>query len=138
MNKICIFGRLTKDPVKQTTSNGVEYCRFNVAVKSNKQDPDTNEYKTDFFSCITWRKSAESLCKYRKKGDFVTIEGSMTSYSFDKDGERRINWQLEANNIYFNFTGGESDTEQEKSANAKTTKPKMTPMADQDDEDLPF
>ena len=36
MNKIIIKGRLTRDPDLKTGSNGIEFCKFTVAVDRRK------------------------------------------------------------------------------------------------------
>ena len=43
MNYIAFDGRLTKEPELQTSTNGVEFCKFTVAVdrKKTKKDDET-------------------------------------------------------------------------------------------------
>lgn len=102
MNKIIITGRLTKDPELRTTGSGVEVCGFTVAV--DRKTGKGGEKKSDFFDCTAWRQSGVFVEKYFKKGDGITVEGSMESEKYtDKDGNNRTAWKLTVDNVEFPF-----------------------------------
>ena len=76
INKVILVGRITKDPeVKYTTSNNA-VSTFTLAVPRLFSDT-SGEKTTDFIQCVAWRKQAENLGKYVKKGallaDFTDI-----------------------------------------------------------------
>ena len=111
MNNISIVGRITKDIELQTTSSGIEFTRFNVAVQSEFKTTD-GERKADFFTCIAWRENAKNIVKYFKKGYPIVIMGSMNSRSYEKeDGSTQNIWELNVKN--FSFVGGSNDEEKE-------------------------
>lgn len=139
MNNISIVGRITKDIELQTTSSGIEFTRFNVAVQSKFKTTD-GEKKVNFFTCIAWRENAKNIAKYFKKGYPIGITGSMESRSYEKeDGSTQNIWELNLES--FSFVGSSSEESEEK----QTTKSKksksqseLTPIDDIDDDDLPF
>jgi single-strand DNA-binding protein len=47
VNKVLIVGRLTHDPEKNTTSSGISYVRFSVAVNRS-----FNKEQTDFIPVV--------------------------------------------------------------------------------------
>ncbi len=85
MNKICICGRLTKEPTSATTQKGMRYCNVVVAV----QRPNTKG-QVDFFSCVAWQEKADFITKYMHKGDLIGITGMLQSRSYqDKNGQTK-------------------------------------------------
>ena len=62
LNAIFLHGRLTADPELKSTSGGIPYCNFTVAVDGFAKKGE--EKPTDFFACIAWRNTAEMICKY--------------------------------------------------------------------------
>ncbi len=56
----------------------------------------------DWIDIVTWRHSADFLCKYFHKGDPVVIEGSIQSRMWeDKDGKKRKTIEVVADNVEF-------------------------------------
>ena len=89
MNKAMIIGNLTRDPEVNTTASGISVCRFTVAVtRPFKRD------ETDFISCVAWRKSAELINQYVKKGNKIAITGYIQTGNYEKDGIRRYTTDL--------------------------------------------
>jgi len=87
MNSINIVGRITKDPEVKTTTNGKEYCNFQLAVKRSYSK--RGEQDVDFFNCIAWGGSALFLGNYIKKGQQLSISGSLQNNSYkDKKGNQ--------------------------------------------------
>lgn len=134
MNNISILGRLTKDVELTHTPNGVPLCRFNVAVPSELKTSD-GEKQADFFLCIAWRDIAEKIAKYFKKGYPIGIVGAMNSRIYQKeDGLSQTIWELNVKGFSFVSSNDSPDKGKEKGKNAET----LTPLNDEESEDLPF
>jgi len=72
INTCTIVGRLTKDPVLDTTQSGISKCTFTIACER----PFSKEKKeADFIRCVAWRQSADFISKYARKGDVVGVVG---------------------------------------------------------------
>ncbi|MGX7394007.1 single-stranded DNA-binding protein [Carnobacterium mobile] len=88
INRVVLVGRLTKELDLRYTGNGTAVGSFTMAV--NRQFTNQKgEREADFINCVIWRKSAENMAKYTKKGSMVGLEGRIQTRSYDdKDGKR--------------------------------------------------
>ena len=101
MNNVCLVGRLTRDPELRTNSSGLATTSFSLAVDSGRRD-ETVKSNADFITCVAWRNQAENLCKYCGKGSMISVQGRISSRSYDaQDGSKRYVTEVVANNITF-------------------------------------
>lgn len=130
MNKVIILGRLTKDPELRVTQNNVPVTSFTVAV-NRRFDKDN----ADFISCIAWRKTAEFVAKYFKKGDMISLAGSLQTGKYEKDGQVHYTTDVNVEEVY--FTGSKTETTDiEKHNDIDADMSGFMPMPN--DDDLPF
>lgn len=125
MNRFECIGRLTKDPELTTTTNGVSFAKFSIAVdrKFKKED---GTHDTDFFNCVAWRGIGEIINKYCKKGSKIFISGELQNRSYDaQDGTKRYVTEVVVSDCEFLET---KSTEEQKT--------ELTPVEDTDN--LPF
>ena len=102
LNHITIMGRLTKDPELRRTGSGVAVTSFTVAVDRDIANKDTGERETDFIDCVAWRGTGEFVDKHFKKGSMAVVSGRLQIRSWtDKDGNKRRNAEVVADNVYF-------------------------------------
>ena len=100
MNSVNLIGRITKDPELKYTRSETAYTRFCVAVDGMK-DNDGNT-TADFIDIIAWKKSAELVTKYFKKGSRIGINGRLHTTTFETDnGEKRKFTEVVVNSIDF-------------------------------------
>lgn len=101
INNVVLVGRLTKDPELRYTQTGLAVARFTVAVNrafSNQQ----GEKEADFINCVAWRKQAENLANFMRKGSQVGVQGRIQTGSYDdKDGKRVYTTEVVADSIQF-------------------------------------
>ena len=108
LNAIFLHGRLTADPELKSTSGGISYCNFTVAVDGFAKKGE--DKPTDFFTCVAWRNTAEMICKYFRKGKEIVISGEMHSSRYtDSDGNNRTSWKVNVNSV--DFCGSAKETE---------------------------
>lgn len=89
INNVVLVGRLTKDLDLKYTSNGTAVATFNVAV--NRQFTNQKgERDADFINCVIWRKSAEILANFTRKGVLIGIEGHIQTRSYDNQQGQRV------------------------------------------------
>ena len=129
LNQIVIMGRLGKDPELRRTQSGVAVATFNVAVDRDFKDKATGQRATDWITCVAWRSTAEFVEKYFSKGSQVLVAGRLQMREWtDKDGNKRISAEVQAENVY--FAGGKTEGGQREL-------PEFEVM-DDDDPNLPF
>ena len=132
LNKLMIIGNAGAAPEIREV-NGVKVANVNVAVTERgykttggKEIPE----RTDWFTVIAWRGLAEILEKYVTKGNKLYVEGKMKSRIYEKDGQKRMVWELYAENIELLTPKKGKQAAQEQDA---------TPESNQNpDDDLPF
>ncbi|EAG8201884.1 single-stranded DNA-binding protein [Listeria monocytogenes] len=158
MNRVVLVGRLTKDPELRYTPAGVAVATFTLAV--NRTFTNQNgEREADFIQCVVWRKPAENVANFLKKGSMAGVDGRIQTRNYeDNDGKRVFvtevvaesaqfleprnhaegatsnNYQSEANYSNNNKTSSyRADTSQKSDSFANEGKP-----IDISDDDLPF
>lgn len=101
MNRSVLVGRLTKDPELKYTPNGVPVATFTLAV--NRQFKNANgENEADFISIVVWRKPAENVANYLKKGSLAGVDGRIQTRSYDgQDGKRVYITEVVADSVTF-------------------------------------
>ncbi|MCM3731988.1 single-stranded DNA-binding protein [Fictibacillus nanhaiensis] len=89
LNRVVLVGRLTKDPELKYTPNGVAVANFTLAVNrpfSNQQ----GEREADFINCVVWRKPAENVANYLKKGSLAGVDGRLQTRSYENNQGQRV------------------------------------------------
>lgn len=89
LNRVVLVGRLTRDPELRFTPNGVAVANFTLAVNrpfSNQQ----GEREADFINCVVWRKPAENVANFLKKGSLAGVDGRVQTRSYDNNEGRRV------------------------------------------------
>lgn len=101
INNVTLVGRLTKDPELKHTPSGVANCRFTLAVNRTFKNQN-GEQEADFIQCVAWRKAAENLSNFQKKGSLIGIIGRIQTGSFEgQDGKRIYTTEVIAESIQF-------------------------------------
>ena len=110
LNKIFIMGRLTRDPELRRTQNGTAVAGFALAVDRDYKKADGTK-ETDFIEVVAWRSSAEFVSKYFTKGRMAIVAGRLQIRDWtDKDGNKRRNAEVVADNVYFGDSKKEGDS----------------------------
>jgi len=109
LNHIVIHGRLTRDPELRYTNNSTPVASFTVAVDRDYAG-EGQQKETDFIDCVAWRATGEFVNKYFLKGSLIVVSGRLQSRKWtDKEGNKRVSWEINANNVYFG--GSKSDNQ---------------------------
>lgn len=140
MNRVILVGRITKDPEMKMTQSNIAVVSFTLAV--NRQFSDAQgEKQADFIQCVVWRKQAENLARFVKKGALLGVEGRIQTRNYEAENGTRYVTEVVCDSIQ--FLESKNDTDQ------PTKGYEETPADDQDEfyetskqlaaeEDLPF
>lgn len=145
MNRVVLVGRLTKDPELRYTPNGVPVATFTLAVNrtfTNQQ----GEREADFINCVIWRKPAENVANFLKKGSLAGVDGRVQTRSYDgQDGKKVYVTEILAESVQFldPKSGGQGQQQQQNTQQTSQTRVNEDPFAagqtiDINDDDLPF
>lgn len=101
LNRTVLVGRLTKDPELRYTPNGVAVASFTLAVNrtfTNQQ----GEREADFINCIVWKKPAENVANFLKKGSLAGVDGRIQTRTYDgQDGKKVFVVEVVAESVQF-------------------------------------
>lgn len=155
INNLTLVGRLTKDPDLKYTGNGTAVATFTLAVNRNFTN-QSGEREADFINCVIWRKPAETLANYAKKGVLIGVTGRIQTRSYDNQQGQKVyvteviadNFQLlESKKADFsqNTQGSGVSNSQtnnytcnQQNTNSATADPFGNSSIDISDDDLPF
>jgi single-strand DNA-binding protein len=110
LNHITIMGRMVRDPELRRTASGVAVASFTLAVDRDFSGKDGGEKETDFIDCVAWRNTGEFVAKHFTKGRMAVASGRLQIRSWtDKDGNKRRNAEVVADNVYFGDSKRDGD-----------------------------
>ena len=106
--QLILVGNLGSDPEIRYTSDGTPVASFSLAVNRrwNKEDGSHGE-ETTWFRVSAWRKQAEIVNQYLKKGRQVMVIGRVSARPYTgADGSARASLDVTADTIKFIGGGG--------------------------------
>ena len=100
MNKVILMGRLTRDPEVSSSTTGMTFARYSIAVDRRfKRD---GEPDADFFNCTSFGKQAEFVERYLKKGTKVVVSGRLQNNNYtNKEGQKVYDVRIMVEDIEF-------------------------------------
>ena len=101
LNKAMIIGNLTRDPEIRTTPAGASVASFSVATNFVWTDANSQrQEKVEYHKVVAWRKLADIIGQYLKKGSKVYIEGRLQTRDWTgQDGVKRTSTEIIAENM---------------------------------------
>lgn len=114
INRVVLVGRLTRDPEMKYTQSGIAVTRFTLACDRPFTGQDGKK-EADFIDCVVWRKQAENVAQYLKKGNMAGVDGRLQISSYEaQDGSKRYRAEVVADSVRFiepKGTGGQSQSQ---------------------------
>lgn len=107
LNIATIQGRLTADPILKDATNGPQVI-FTIATQRRKGAD--GDYITDFIPCTAWRKQAEFIQRWFRKGSMIIATGRIQSRQIEDDllGVKRTYHELYITDVNFCESQGKS------------------------------
>jgi single-strand DNA-binding protein len=136
VNKVTLIGNLGKDPELRYTSSGVAVATFSMATSESWKDPEGNtQERTQWHNIVAWRKLAEIVGEYLKKGSKLYLEGRLQYRNYDdKNGVKRYVTEIVMDEmVMLDSRGASASSASSDSGNAP---PQEEPSGKVDD--LPF
>ena len=89
INNVTLVGRLTRDAELRYTGSGNAVTSFTIAIdrpfKNNQGNRDA-----DFINCVAWRRTAETVANFTKKGSLVGVTGRIQTRSYENNEGRTV------------------------------------------------
>jgi len=84
VNKVILIGTMGRDPeMRYAVNNTVPVVSFSIATNERfKYDQGNWQDRTEWHKIVAWRRLAEIIGQYVKKGDRIYIEGKLQTRSW--------------------------------------------------------
>lgn len=148
VNKVILIGRLGADPDVRYTQTGDAIASFTLATSEGYKDKN-GQYvdQTEWHTVKCWRKLAETVGEYVRKGHSLYVEGKLKTEKWQgEDGKDKYKTYILANEI--NMLSSKAQGEQSELAvgdKPKASKPKsgiepvdVSKLDKFEDDDIPF
>lgn len=108
INKVIIYGNLTRDPELKSLPSGTQVCEFGVATNRVWKDKNgAKQESVDYHNIVIFGRQAELVKQYLHKGGGVFLEGRIQTRSWDaQDGTKRYRTEIVADRIQFGPKSG--------------------------------
>lgn len=104
LNKVFLYGNLTRDPEVRALPSGQQVASFALATNRTYKDKEgAKQEATEFHNIVAFGRQAEVLAQYMKKGRPVFIEGRIQTRSWDdkSSGEKKYRTEVVVENFQF-------------------------------------
>jgi single-strand DNA-binding protein len=109
INKVWLYGNLTRDPELKALPSGSQVVSFGLATNRTYKDKDgAKKEQTEFHNIVAFGKTAEVLNQWLKKGSPAFIEGRIQTRSWDDQATGKKAYRTEV--IVDNFQFGPKST----------------------------
>lgn len=101
INRVILIGNVGKDPETKYMPNGDAVTNLTLATSESWKDKNTGEQKevTEWHRVTFYRKLAEVVAQYVKKGSKLYIEGSLRTRSWEQDGIKKYSTEIIASEM---------------------------------------
>ena len=107
LNKVIIYGNLTRDPELKALPSGQQLASFGIATNRTYKDKNGQKQEsTEFHNIVAFGRTAEIIAQYVKKGRPLFVEGRMQTRSWESDGQKKYRTEIVVENFQFGADGG--------------------------------
>ena len=144
VNKVILIGHLGADPDTRYMPNGDQVANIRLATTETWKDKNSGEKRelTEWHRVVFYRRLAEIVGQYLKKGSQIYIEGRIRTRKWqDKDGQDRYTTEVEANELQMLGSrqgGGQGSSDRGDSQPAPRQGDKPKASFDDLGDDIPF
>lgn len=140
LNQAILIGNVGKDPDVRTLDGGIKVATFSLATSTGgykKQDGTDVPERTQWHNIVCWRSLADLCEKFVRKGDRLTILGTIGYREYEKDGQKRYATDIIAYDLLLSGKADNQNARPPETAADAPTQSDFPPMPPQGG-DLPF
>lgn len=102
LNKVFLYGNLTRDPEVRALPSGQQVASFSLATNRTYTDKNGAKQETaEFHNIVAFGRQADVIAQYLKKGRPVFIEGRIQTRSWEKEGQKQYRTEIVVDNFQF-------------------------------------
>jgi len=84
LNKVFLYGNLTRDPELKALPSGSQVANFGIATNRTYKDKSgAKQEATEFHNIVAFGRTAEVIAQYMKKGRPIFVEGRIQTRSWE-------------------------------------------------------
>lgn len=109
LNKVMLYGNLTRDPELKSLPSGSQVATFGVATNRSYKDKDGQKQEsTEFHNVVAFGRTAEVIGQYFQKGRPIFVDGRLQTRSWDdkETGKKNYRTEIVLENFQFGADGG--------------------------------
>ena len=132
LNKVFLFGNLTRDPEQKSLPNGTAVTNFSLATNRIYKDANgAKQEQVEYHNIVVFGRQAETSAQYLKKGQGVMIEGRISTRSWDDKttGEKKYRTEIIADAVQFGPKAGGTPTGESFTGNPNPVTPSKSSSA---------
>lgn len=101
LNRVQLIGNLTRDPELRQIPGGQTVASFSIATNFSWTDSSGQKQdKAEYHNIVAWRKLAEIIGQYLRKGSKIFVEGRLQTREWEgEDGVKRYRTEIVADNM---------------------------------------
>ncbi len=112
LNKVQLYGNLTRDPEMRALPSGQQVANFSIATNRVYKDKEgQKKEQVEYHNVVAFGRQADLIGQYMKKGRPLFVEGRLQTRTWDKDGQKQYRTEIVVENFQFgpggNRDGGE-------------------------------
>jgi len=99
VNRVILLGRVGKDP-EVRNFEGTPVANFSLATSESYKNKQGEKIETtEWHKIVAWRKTAEIVEKYVKKGSEIYVEGKIRNRTYESEGKKMYTTEIVADSI---------------------------------------
>lgn len=138
LNKVFLYGNLTRDPELKALPAGSNVASFGMATnRSYKDKSGAKQEFTEFHNVVAFGRTAEVIAQYVKKGRPLFVEGRLQTRSWDdkETGKKVYRTEVIVDNFQFGADSAPAQVNQPAPVEESAAK---YPDEEINPEDIPF
>ena len=108
LNKVQLIGHLGGDPDIKYTQSGTPVANVSLATTEQWTKDGEKQTRTTWHKIVAWRKLAEIVGEYCKKGQLIYVEGKLQTDEWEKDGQKHYTTKVVIDQMIM-LGGGDRD-----------------------------
>lgn len=143
LNKVFLYGNLTRDPEIRALPSGQNVANFSIATNRVYKDKEgQKKEQTEFHNVVAFGRTADLIGQYMKKGRPLYVEGRIQTRTWESEGKKNYRTEIVVDTFQFGAGGGGASAARGDETEQKTPADDggqiQYPDEDINPEDIPF
>jgi single-strand DNA-binding protein len=107
LNKVLLYGNLTRDPELRALPSGQQVANFALATNRTYTDKEGRKQEmVEYHNVVAFGRQAELIGQYMKKGRPLFVEGRLQTRSWEAEGRKNYRTEIVIDNFQFGASAG--------------------------------